>query len=128
LIKDPRVAALLDFNSKIQPHELFEVMEQGAAELIETNPFAFALAAVLDRGTKAERIWTIPFCLEKKVGKLDPRFFLNKSLEDLEDLFRSLPYKPRYITDAPMTVKGLSRIVVDKFGGDTAKIWQNQSA
>ena len=126
--EDPRVAALLDFNSKIRPQELFEVKERGAAKLLETNPFAFALAAVLDRGTKAEIIWTIPFCIEKKVGKLDPQFFLSKSPEELETLFRSLPYKPRYITDAPMTAKGLSRIVVDKFGGDTTKIWQNQSA
>ena len=126
--KDPRVIKLLEFNDKIRPQELFEVKESGAAELLESDPFAFALAGVLDRGQKAEIIWTIPFAIKQKVGMLTPQYFLSKTNEELERLFRSLPYKPRYITDAPLTVKGLSKIVVDQFGGETSKIWQNHSA
>ncbi|MBE3116762.1 hypothetical protein IMZ68_06110 [Candidatus Bathyarchaeota archaeon] len=126
--KDLRIIKLLEFNSKIRPQELFEVKEPGAAELLESDPFAFALAGVLDRGQKAEIIWTIPFAIRQKVGELNPQYFLRKSNDDIESLFRSLPYKPRYITDAPLTVKGLSKIVVDQFAGDTSKIWQNHSA
>lgn len=126
--KDLRVTALLDFNSRIKPQELFPVIKDGAAGIIEENPFAFALAAVLDRGTKSEIIWTIPFYLEERIGPLGPQFFVDKSLEELELLFRSLPSKPRYITDAPRTVKELSKIVLKEFGGDTTKIWQNHSA
>jgi endonuclease III len=95
---------------------------------VEENPFAFALAAVLDRGTKAEIIWTIPYHLAKKIGKLTPQFFVEKSLEELETLFRSLPNKPRYITDAPRTVKELSQIVLDEYEGDAAKIWQGHTS
>ena len=58
MYKDPRVAILLDFNSKIQPQELFPVTQKGAAAILEENPFAFAFAAFLDRGTKSEIIWT----------------------------------------------------------------------
>jgi endonuclease III len=125
---DERVVKLLEFNSQIRPQELFETKEVGAAELLEEDPFAFAFAGVLDRGQKAEIIWTIPFAIKKKIGEFNPQYFLKKSCGELEALFRSLPYKPRYITDAPLTAKGLSQIVVDQFGGDASKIWHNHSA
>ncbi len=126
--KDQRIIKLLEFNSEIKPQELFETREPGAAELLESDPFAFALAGVLDRGQKAEIIWTIPFAIKQKVGELNPQYFLGKTNEEIEGLLRSLPYKPRYITDAPLTIRGLSKIVVDQFGGDTSKIWLNRSA
>jgi endonuclease-3 len=126
--KDARVVALLDFSSKIQPRELFAVTREGAAAVVEENPFAFALAAVLDRGTKSEIIWTIPYDLQMKIGTLNPQFFVDKSTEELETLFRSLPNKPRYITDAPRTVKELSQTVLREYGGNAAKIWQNHTS
>lgn len=126
--KDSRVVALLNFGSRILPRELLPTNEQGAAALVEENPFAFALAAVLDRGTKSEIIWTIPYDLQKKIGTLTPQFFADKSVEELELLLRSLPNKPRYVTDAPRTVKELSTMVVDEFEGHAERIWQNKTA
>jgi hypothetical protein len=78
--KDPRVKLLLEFGATIRPQELFPVRHEGAASLIEENPFAFALAAVLDRGTKADIIWTVPYYLQAKIGELTPRFFASKPL------------------------------------------------
>jgi endonuclease III len=126
--KDARVLALLNFSTKIQPRELFAVTREGAATLVEEDPFAFALAAVLDRGTRSEIIWTIPYDLKMKIGTLTPQFFAGKSLEELESLFRSLQNKPRYITDAPKTVKGLAQMVLKEYDGDARKIWQNHTS
>lgn len=126
--KDARVVALLGFSTKIQPRELFAVTREGAAALVEENPFAFVLAAVLDRGTKSEIIWTIPYDLKMKIGTLTPQFFAGESYEELELLFRSLPNKPRYITDAPRTVKELAQIVLKEYDGDARKIWQNHTS
>ena len=126
--KDPRVIAMLDFNSKIDPKGLFPVTQEGADSIVQENPFAFALAAVLDRGTKAEYIWTIPYHLQKRIGKLTPQFFVEKSLEELETIFRSLPNKPRYITDAPRTVKELSEIVLNEYDGHAERIWQGHTS
>lgn len=123
---DPRVRQLLEFGKEIRPRELFPVLEEEAAYLIEENPFAFAMAGVLDRGMKSEIIWTIPYSIQKQVGGLDPHFFANKSVEDLEMIFRLLPAKPRYITDAPRTIKELSEIVVNEYDGKVQKIWENQ--
>jgi len=126
VINDPRVRQLLELGKNIRPRELFPVLEEAAAYLIEENPFAFAIAGVLDRGTKSEIIWTIPYYIKKQVGGLDPDFFANKSVKDLEAIFRLLPAKPRYITDAPRTVKELSEIVVNEYDGKVQKIWENQ--
>ncbi len=125
---DPRVSRLLEFGKTIRPRELFPVLVAEAASLIEENPFAFALAAVLDRGTKSEIIWTIPYCLQNKLGRLEPALFANKSNQELTEIFRSLPMKPRYINDAPATVKGLSRIVISDYGGDVTRMWQNRTS
>ena len=128
MAKDPRVEKLLEFSTKINPRELFPVLEEKAASVIEEQPFAFALAAVLDRGTKSEIIWTIPYYLQKKIGDLTPHFFVQKSVEELETIFRSLPYKPRYITDAPRTVKELSKMIINEYNGNAEKIWQDKTS
>ena len=91
-----RVEKLLEFAKTVNAEELVPVLEKEAAELIN-DPFAFALAGVLDRGTKAELIWTIPYYIKKQLGELNPYFFVNASIEDLEELFQKLPKKPRYI-------------------------------
>jgi len=57
--KDPRIQALLDFSRKISLRHLFPTGCEEATILIEKNSFAFVLAAVLNRGMKAEVIWTI---------------------------------------------------------------------
>lgn len=126
--KDPRVKLLLKFGTQIRPRELFPVLHDEAAALIEENSFAFALAAVLDRGTKADIIWTIPYYLQSRIGELNPRFFVNKPIGDLDRIFRELPLKPRYIGDAPRTVKELSEMVLMEYDGDVTKIWQNKTS
>jgi len=126
--KDSRVKLLLVFGKTINPQELFPVLQNGAASLIEENPFAFALATVLDRGTKAEVIWTIPYYLHKEIGELNPEFFVGKTIDEIERIFQRLPLKPRYINDAPRTVKELSEIVVNEFNSDASEIWNNKSS
>jgi len=42
-----------------------------AAPIIFSDPFAFLLACSLDRGTKAEVVWTIPYDLTQALGGLD---------------------------------------------------------
>lgn len=122
-----RVDKLLEFAKKVNAEELVPVLEKGAAKVI-TDPFAFALAGVLDRGTKAEVIWTIPYYIKKQVGELSPFFFANASIEDIGEVFRKLPKKPRYVSDAPYTVKELSQIIVNEHNGQTQKMWENRSS
>jgi len=126
--KDIRVKFLLEFGKTINPRELFPVLHDDAALLIGKNPFAFALAAALDRGTRAEIIWTIPYYLQKEIGELKPAFFVDEDINEIKKIIQKLPIKPRYVNDAPRTIKELSEIVVNEFNGDASKIWKNKSA
>ncbi len=128
LSADARIRKLLEYSATIPPRVLIPAQPEEAAVLIEQNPFGFALAAVLDRGTKAELIWTIPFFLQRELGHLDPGRLARMSTEDLLQVFRRLPAKPRYITDAPRTVRELSEVVLREYGGDVTRIWNGRSS
>lgn len=125
---EEKVERLLEFGGKIEPRELFPSLEEGAAVLIEENPFAFALAAALDRGLPAEIIWTIPYYLREEVGELNPKVFASKSIEEIREILENLPKKPRYINAAPRTVKELSEIVQNEYDGDASRIWTDEKA
>jgi len=52
--------ALLQCGSTMDRAVLFPSLIPEAAAFVLNNPYAFAMATCLDRGTKAEIIWTIP--------------------------------------------------------------------
>jgi len=120
--------ALLEFGKSIDPKELFPVVIPEAASFVLGNPYAFCLATSLDRGTKAEIIWSIPYDIFRELGHLDP-FKINKMpIDSLTALFSRLPRKPRYINDAPRTVKELTDMIVRDFNGDASLIWTGKRA
>ena len=120
--------ALLAVGETLDPATLFPVLVPGADQFIQDHPYAFALATVLDRGTKADIIWTIPYDLYQKLGHLDPLIIHEMSLEELAEIVDSLPRKPRYRTDAPRTIKELTDLVVTDCEGDATLIWKGKSA
>lgn len=120
--------ALLDFGKMINPKELFPVVTPKAASFLINNPYAFCLATSLDRGTRAEIIWTIPYDIFMELGHLDPSKIIKLSIHDLTVLFSKLPHKPRFVNDAPRTVKELTEMVVKDFNGDASLIWTRKSA
>jgi endonuclease III len=47
---------------------------------------------------------------------------------ELAELFERLPRKPRYVNDAPKTIRDLTRIVVDDCEGDAFNLWKGKPA
>jgi len=127
-VLDARVKKLLELRETINAADLVPVLVKEAGFLIKNDPFAFILAAVLDRGTKAEIIWTIPYYIKEQLGTLQPSYFANATIDDLVEVIRRLPVKPRYTRDAPRTMQELSRIIVQEYSGQAQKIWENRTS
>jgi endonuclease III len=118
--------ALLDYASSFDPADLFPTVVPEAAKLIASDPFAFLIACCLNRGARAEVIWTIPFDIKNFLGHLDPFKIYRMSLDELAEMFTRLPRRPRYVNDAPFTLKELTRIVVEECDGDASNIWRGK--
>jgi endonuclease III len=124
----PIARALLAYGATIQSYELFPTVVPEAAAFATSDPYAFSIATCLDRGTKADIIWTIPYDMRSALGHLDPVRISTMAISELGDLFARLPRRPRYVNDAPRTVTELTRIVVWRCGGDASKMWTGGSA
>lgn len=121
-------AELIAFGKTIPKETLLPTVVPEAASLVATDPYAFAIATCLDRGMRAEIIWTIPYDIKNDLGHLDPRRIHQMSLEELDSLFKRLPRQPRYRGAAAKTLLDLTRIVVEKFDGDASRIWKGKTA
>jgi endonuclease III len=120
--------ALLEHGERIPRAELFPVLVPEAAELIAADPYAFLIATCLDRGTRAEVVWTIPYDLKRRLGHLNPRRVATLSTETLAGLLQDLPREPRYINDAPRTVQELTAMICQRFDGKAARLWEGRKA
>jgi len=97
-----------------------------ADDLVFSDPFAFLVACSLDRGTKSEIIWKLPYYLRKHFGHLDPARISTLSEADVRQALEVLPVKPRYIGDAVLTILALSRLVTKRFDGQAERLWTAQ--
>jgi endonuclease III len=131
-MSDERLTAitdtLLEFGKTIPPEELLPTIIPQAAWIVAHDPYAFCISTCLDRGTKAEIIWTIPYDINNVLGHLDPFRIDKLHLDDLTKLFARLPRRPRYTNAAPRTLKELTRIVVEECAGDASRIWKGKHA
>lgn len=120
--------AIIDCGKSFASLGLFDTVIPEAAHLVASDPYAFVLASCLQRGTKAEIIWTIPYDIQKLLGHLDARRIYQMPLNELIVMFTHLPRRPRYHNDAPRTIKELTHIVVEECGGNAANIWIGKRA
>ena len=74
---------LMDFADSIATEDLLPTVVPEAANVVASDPYAFAVSVCLDRGTKAEIIWTIPYDIQTELGHLDPNKINNMPLEEL---------------------------------------------
>ena len=122
------ISRLLQLNDGLDPAVLFPSLIPEAAEFVVSDAYAFSMATCLDRGTRAEIIWTIPYDLRARLGTLRPDDIHGLSIAELASVLATLPRRPRYHNDAPRTISDLTRIVVEEFGSNAALIWQDRSA
>jgi hypothetical protein len=107
---------------------LFITSVPGAADLIISDPYAFALASSLARGRDDEIAWTIPYDIEQELGNLDPRVIHQIPIRSLQQLFQRLPRQLYFVTGAPLTATDLTDAVVGPCNGDASLLWRGSTA
>jgi endonuclease III len=93
-----------------------------ADRLLRADPFAFLMAASIDRGARAESVWELPWRLKQKLGELQPETFSRMTPSQLEDILRQLPKKPRFPNQAAKTIVSLATLVCKEFGSDAKSV------
>ena len=119
---------LIQLSEDIPPASYFPAKSIEASRLIVSDPYAFLLASCLDRGIKAEIIWSIPYAMKSALSHLDPEKIGTMSSNDIRSLLNSLDYRPRYINDAPHTIRDLTTIVTEECNSSAEKLWEGKSA
>ena len=119
---------LMDVKPTIRNREFFPAKTPEATALALGDPCAFLIACCLDRGTRSDIIWTIPYALKQRLGALDVVAVAEMPEHKLDGIIRALPHKPRYVSAASRTILDLSRMIRDRFGGRAGKMWEGRSS
>jgi len=120
--------ALLEFGQTVDGSRLILALNPEAASLVHDDPFAFVLAASLDRGVPAEVAWSYPFWIRERLGHLDPSRIAEMSLEEIDRVLESCPRRPRYRRAASRTVKEIAQLVMSEGHGDARRLWVGRRA
>jgi uncharacterized HhH-GPD family protein len=122
------VAAILQFGRSQHPVGSGQVQftpNSDANDLVQTNPFAFLIAVIMDQGIAAERAWSGPFLLKQRLGHLEPeRIALDQ--EAVHAAVNMVPKLHRYVENVPRWISLAGRRVVKEYGGDAKAIWSDE--
>ncbi len=119
---------LLALGRKTRPEEVIKAPNSEVGAFIRGNPYAFCLAACLNRGMKVETVWAIPWEMKRLLGHLNPFRIDTMSLQAVGELVDRLPHRLRYYRDAPRTIKEITHLVVGRYAGKADRIWRGQRA
>ncbi|MEO7131300.1 MAG: HhH-GPD-type base excision DNA repair protein [Dermatophilaceae bacterium] len=97
-----------------------------ANSLLERDPLALLLGMLLDQQIPMEKAFTSPRVLADRMGveSLDAAAILALGPERLEELFRTPPALHRFPGSMATRTSQLCQALVDDWGGDAAKVWQ----
>ncbi|MDA2980120.1 MAG: hypothetical protein O3B42_10240 [Actinomycetota bacterium] len=96
-----------------------------ANRLLVDDPFAFLVGVIVDYQMPAERAWTLPYKLKRRLNGWGATYVANHP-EEVEAAFKQSPKLHRFPTQTPrFVVAGAERVLAD-YGGDAAAIWSDE--
>ena len=122
------VERLIVIGAQVGANELVFENDPLVGKLAKEEPFAFLLAASVDRGMKAETAWRLPAKMKIVLGHLDPSRIARMSVEEMLDVLKSIEGRPRYLSAAAQTLIEVATRVVHEYEGDARNLWKNQPA
>jgi uncharacterized HhH-GPD family protein len=95
-----------------------------ADRLLSEDPFALLIGMVLDQQVPLERAFSSPRDLKERLGgKLDAAEIASMDPAKLASIFSERPALHRFPASNAERVQQLSRIIVEDYEGDAARIW-----
>jgi uncharacterized HhH-GPD family protein len=113
------------YTNVLKPAQLQFTFDKEADAFVKKERTAFLFAVILDQGAIAERIWEIPYHLNKIMGHLDVYRIAVMKDEELINIFNQLPSKPRYLNIAIKRIKNAASQVVLRYQGKAENIWND---
>jgi uncharacterized HhH-GPD family protein len=106
--------------------EFGKILESKSSEWIVKyqDPIEFLFGVIFDQGIRAERAWSAPAELKKRLGHLDPFRIANMSEEDLEKILFQKPALHRYRKIAGWLIEAC-QLLVTRYNGKAENIWND---
>jgi uncharacterized HhH-GPD family protein len=103
------------------PDRLFFTESDEANKLIAKDPMALLIGFALDQQVTVQKAFRGPLDLRERLGSLDPPVLAQA---DLEPVFTAKPALHRFPGAMAKRVHELAAHVLDRYGGDAAKVWK----
>jgi uncharacterized HhH-GPD family protein len=110
-----------------RPDRLHFTGNDEADALLARDPFALLVGFAIDQQVPVQTAFSGPLKLKQRLGTLDPGSIAATDPARLEQVFREKPAIHRFPGAMAHRIQELSRHVVDAYGGDAARLW-NEAA
>ena len=84
---------------------------------------ALLIGFVLDQQVTVQKAFSGPFELQRRVGTIEAAGIVALDPADLEAAFQAPPALHRFPADMARRTRELSAVIVERYGGDAARIW-----
>ena len=99
-----------------------------ANQFLVDDPFALLIGMLLDQQIPIEKAFTSPYELQQRLGHdLNVREIAEYDPAALEELFRKPPALHRFPAAMAKRVQSLAQVLVERFDGDPATVWDGAS-
>lgn len=96
-----------------------------ANDLLQRSPLALLIGMTLDQQVTMEKAFSAPYELQRRLGHdLDAHDLADYDPDALAEIFSRPPALHRFPKANAKRVQEVCRLLVDKYDGDAAKIWQ----
>lgn len=96
-----------------------------ADALLAGDPNALLLGMVLDQQVPMEKAFSGPAVIAERMGGLDVRAIADADPEEFKQLCSRPPAVHRFPGSMAARVQSVCQVLVDSYGGDAARIWQD---
>ena len=96
-----------------------------ADRLLVRDPLALLIGFELDQQVPLQKAFSGPLELSRRIGGLDARHIATMDADELDRVFRTPPALHRFPSNMAKRVRELAIYLVEKYGGDAARIWRD---